>query len=475
MAIHRAYQFALWVLCSTLCCALTMSTASMALAQGGSVLSHQKISDTEGNFTGVLDNDDTFGHSITSLGDLDGDGVTDVAVGAIYDDDGGMYGIYNLGAIWVLFLNSDGTVKGHQKISDTEGNFTGILDGNDNFGSSVASLGDLDGDGIVDLAVGAINDDDGGDGHGAVWVLFLNSNGTVKGHQKISDTEGNFTGVLDTNDNFGRSITSLGDLDGDSVTDVAVGAPGDDDGGAGRGAVWVLFLNSNGTVKGHQKISDTEGNFTGVLSNGDVFGFSVASLPDIDGDNIIDLSVGAIYDDDGGDARGAVWVLFLNTNGTVKGHQKISDTEGNFTGWMSNADYFGVSVASLGDLDDDSVTDVVVGAPGDDDGGAGRGAVWVLFLNSNGTVKGHQKISDTEGNFTGTLDDSDSFGQSVSSIGDLDGDGVVDLTVGAVYDDDGGDNRGAVWVLFLNGDFTPPVCVVSPTSIDFGTVYVGSS
>ncbi|MCH8851931.1 MAG: FG-GAP repeat protein, partial [Planctomycetes bacterium] len=71
-------------------------------------------------------------------------------------------------------------VLSHQKISDTEGGFTGILDNSDIFGSSVASLGDLDGDGVGDLAVGATGDDDGGPPHGAVWVLFLNTDGTVK-------------------------------------------------------------------------------------------------------------------------------------------------------------------------------------------------------------------------------------------------------------------------------------------------------
>ena len=66
-----------------------------------------------------------------------------------------------------------GTVLSHQKISDTEGGFTGILDWYDFFGSSVASLGDLDGDGVGDLAVGAALDDDGGFDRGAMWVLFL--------------------------------------------------------------------------------------------------------------------------------------------------------------------------------------------------------------------------------------------------------------------------------------------------------------
>ena len=418
-----------------------------AHAQPGWVLSHQKISDTQGGFKGELEDVNRFGTSIASLGDLDGDGVGDLAVGVPNNGDGGKL----RGAVWVLFLNTDGTVKDGQKISDVQGGFNGILDNGDHFGNSVASLGDLDGDGVGDLAVGAYIDGDGGEGRGAVWVLLLNPDGTVKSHQKISDTQGGFTGILDDLDWFGSSVASLGDLDGDGVGDLAVGVRRDDDGGDLRGAVWLLFLNPDGTVKSHQKVSDTQGGFGGTLDNGDEFGASVAALGDLDGDGVGDLAVGAWGDDDGGSGQGAVWVLFLNTNGTVKSHQKISETQGGFTGILDDGDLFGASVASLGDLDGDGVGDLAVGANNDDDGGRSRGAVWTLFLNTNGTVKSHQKISDTQGGFAGILDDLDRFGSSVASLGDLDGDGVGDLAVGAAFDDDGGPSRGALWILFLDG------------------------
>jgi hypothetical protein len=177
----------------------------------------------------------------------------------------------------------------------------------------------LDGDGVQDIVAGAYADDDGGDSRGAVWVLFLNSDGTVKTHQKISNTEGNFTGTLNDRDSFGRSVACLNDLDGDGTVDMAVG---------NKCWFWVLFLNSDGTVKAHQKISDTEGNFTGDATCSDYFGCGIASIGDIDGDGTGDIAVGADGDDDGGNSCGAVWVLALNNDGTVKAHQKISATEG---------------------------------------------------------------------------------------------------------------------------------------------------
>jgi hypothetical protein len=118
-----------------------------------------------------------------------------------------------------------------------------------------------------------------------------------------------------------------------------------------------------------------------------------------------------------------VWVLFLESDGTVKSHQKISDTEGNFTGILNNLDYFGSSVASAGDIDGDGVNDIAVGAPGDNDGSVTHGAVWILFLETDGTVKTHQKISDLDSG-PPTSGSSELFGISVTSIGDLDSNGV---------------------------------------------------
>ncbi len=416
--------------------------AHEAMALPGEVLSHQKISEIEGGFVGPLNNSSEL-RTVTSLGDLDGDGVTDIAAGAPQFETP----TSNRGAVWIMFLNSDGTVKAEQKISAGIGGFTGSLDVGGLFGDRVANIGDLDGDGVVDLAVGNHRDDDGGTDRGALWILFLNTDGTVKASQKISDTAGGFTGVLDNSDDFGIGVDSVGDLDGDGRNELAVGAYRDDDGGPNTGAVWILFLNSNGTVSSHAKIAGLSG-----VNNDDRFGTMVAGLGDVDNDGIPDLGVSAPNSDDGGSNRGSAYVVFLNSDATVKGHQKISDTAGNFTGVLDDGDVFGQIVEGLGDVDGDGIFDLGVGAVLDDDGGPNRGAVWLLFLNSDGTVRGHQKISDTSGNFTGQLDDNDIFGVGMASIADLNGDSDIDIVVAASGDDDGGSSHGALWVLFLEGE-----------------------
>jgi CSLREA domain-containing protein len=225
-----------------------------------------------------------------------------------------------------------------------------------------------------------------------------------------------------------------------------------------------LFLNADGTVTADQKISDTTG-LTATLDNSDLFGVSVSGIGDLDSDGINDMAVGAEWDDDGGTDRGAVYVLFLNANGTVKAEQKISDTTGGLTATLDDSDYFGNDVAGIGDVNGDGVSDLAVTAVFDDDGGGDRGGVHLLFLNANGTVKAEQKISDTSGGLTATLDDDDRFGISAAGIGDLDGDGRIDLAVGAHLDDDGGTDRGAVYVLHL----APPLGPIVVNSTGDGT------
>ena len=411
------------------------------------VESSQKISDTAGNFEGVLDDNDQFGSAVANIGDLDFDGVTDLAVGAPLDDDRGT----DRGAVWILFMNDDGTVDTDQKISDSDATLSllSVLEDNDQFGSAVAELGDLNGDGVPDIAVGAPLDDDGGTDRGAVWILFMDTDGTVQFTQKISDTEGIFNSFLQDNDQFGNAIANIGDLNNDLLPEIAVGAIGDDDGGTDRGAIWILFLAANGTVNNFQKLSDTSGGFAGTLQDSDFFGSSIAGIGDLDADGFEDIAVGAIGDDDGGTDRGAVWVLFMNIDGSVRFEQKISETNANFNGGLNDNDHFGSSVAGIGDYNGDGIIDIAAGAAQDNEGGIDRGAIWIMIMDSNGEIISKSKISSTSGNFSGPLTDGDQFGSALADVGDLDLDGITDIVAGAKHDDDGGVDRGALWTLFM--------------------------
>lgn len=405
----------------------------------------QKVSADKGNFTGGLNNGDAWGAALANIGDLEGDGVIDLAVGAPGDDDNGD----NRGALWVLNMNGDGTVDVSTKIAENVNGFTGDLDNNDQFGSAVAGIGDLNGDGFQDIAVGAPLDDDGGDERGALYILFMNGNGTVASSSKISHQQGGFPGNLDDGEQFGGAVTSLGDLDNDGIQDLAVGAPLTIDNSTRKGAVWILFMNSNGTVKSGRKIGDGDGNFKDNLSADDRFGSAVAGIGDLDGDGIPDLAVGADEHDAGGSNRGAVWILFMNRDGTVKNQRRIASDDGGFEGGLRDGDHFGSAIARVGDLNEDGIADLAVGAELDDDGGTDRGAVWVLFMKTDGKVKDQIKISNLDGKFKEDLDDGDMFGAALANLGNLNNDKSDDIAVGAPLDDDDEIDAGAFYILFM--------------------------
>jgi len=421
-------------------------SSNVIKAQINPIVKYQKISNIQGNFGNNLSANDLFGNSSDSIGDINGDGVTDIIVSSYGDDEKGT----DMGAIYVMRLTVDGLVKSFTKITKNKNGFTGNIESGDVFGSGFAALGDINNDGYYDVAVGAEYDDDGGSWNGAIYLLSLDTSGKVLNTQKISALTGGFTGVLSGSPAFGSDIANIGDLNGDGVNDLAVGSRRDNDGGTRHGAVWILFMNANGTVHHQKKISDTQGNFTATLGFEDFFGVSVEYLGDIDNDGHIELAVGSHFDDDGGTDKGAVYILSLDTGGTVLNYQKISDTYGNFSNVLSAGDKFGVSITKIGDLNNDSIIDIAVGAYGDNTAGSHAGAFYILYLNANGTVKYHLKVTQGYNNFSGNLDPGDLFGVSVSSIGKY-GD-MYALLIGARADDDGALNAGAAYVLSIEGD-----------------------
>ena len=140
--------------------------------------------------------------------------------------------------MWLLSIEQDGTVAFQTKISDTDLP-AGTLSTNDQFGGRhVANIGDLDGDGRDELAVGAFKDNDGAIDAGAMYTLFFNDDLSVRRVQKISALEGGLDATLEFDDLFGMTVAQLGDIDGDGIPDIAVGNNKDDDGGVDRGAVF---------------------------------------------------------------------------------------------------------------------------------------------------------------------------------------------------------------------------------------------
>ncbi|HED67111.1 MAG TPA: hypothetical protein ENJ09_16335 [Planctomycetes bacterium] len=382
--------------------------SGVALAQTGEVVSQFRVAEGEAGFQGPAGQG--FAGSMAALGDLDGDGVGDLAVGEDGED-----------AFWILFLRADGTVRGELRVADGQAGFQADpAVSNLGFGSALATLGDLDGDGTLELAVGARHG--GLKGRGTVWILSLDSSGSVVHQVLITNGSGGLGTPLPVFSEFGAAVASIGDVDGDGIVDLAVGAPRP----SAWGAVYVLLLNSDGTVRAWTKLSRSAGGVVaGTLQFLDRFGESLAGIGDRNGDAIPDLAVGVPgYRPmpPSGMQAGAVRVVYLAASGQSIGMQ-IFDEASTGTNFGDEGE-FGVALASLGDLDGDGGSDLLVGQRSSP---VGPPEAWCLFLRPDGTMRGVQRLM-----LRDFVQPAAGSALSVASLGDPDGDGLEDVVLGVV-------------------------------------------
>jgi hypothetical protein len=339
--------------------------------------------------------------------------------------------------------------------------FNGGIAPGERFGRAVTGLGDLDGDGVPEIAVGSRSDADGGTDAGAVYVVFMNRDLSPRAARKIGAKSGDLpAGEIAGGDMFGYGVAGLGDLDGDGVPDLAISAPGGEPPGTGAnvnsGLVFVCFLRPDGSVR--ESVRHDGGNGLPVVL-GDSAGQGLASLGDLDGDGRNELGIGVPGADDGGFNRGAALVARLGPDGSIVGIDRVSDASPATLLSLDDVDNFGGrGLAGLGDLDGDGTREIAIGCYRDDDGGTDSGAAWIVSLapRPRGGLDpvAARKISAAQGGLPGPLAPDDLFGMTVAPLGDLDGDGIPDLAVGNNKDDTGGVDMGSLFLLGLNRDAT---------------------
>ena len=415
------------------------------------------MSDNDGGFVinGVT-TDDRSGISVSGAGDVNGDGLDDIIVGASGANPNGLSGS---GASYVVFGKTDGEVVALDDVANGNNGF--VLNGANSFdlsGGSVSRAGDVNGDGLDDIIVGAPGvSPNGNPFSGASYVVFGNSDGNAVelGEVGGGDNDGF---VLNGTDFFGRSgssVSGAGDVNGDGLDDLIIGALGaDGTNGLSSGVSYVVFGKTDGVAVQLNDIADGAGFVINGADARDQSGNSVSGAGDVNGDGLDDLIIGAFRAGPNGTDSGASYVVFGKADGD---DVQLNSIELGFGGFVINGasanDRSGNSVSGAGDVNDDGFADLIVGAnlANDDNSGAS----YVVFGKADGNAVELSDIADNAGFVINGADADDQSGISVSGAGDINGDGLDDLIIGANQADPNGTdnmNSGASYLVFGKTD-----------------------
>ncbi len=385
------------------------------------------------------------GAAVSSVGDINGDGLDDMLVGAYGFNStgtGAAYVIYGKTGTAAVNLNSLATSQGFSIIGASS---------NEGAGITVSGAGDFNGDGINDLLVGTYL--------GRSYLVY----GTTSGYSNL-----NFSSLIAGGSTAGFTIygesgqtlmvSNAGDVNGDGFDDLLIG-----DSNTSAGKAYVVYGRGDGSNANIQLSSLTSGTSTqGFVINGistdDKTGSSVSYAGDVNGDGLADMVVGAWR----ANSSGQAYVVFGKSGGTainLSGLTAPSNTQGFIIKGETSSLYTGYTVSHAGDFNGDGLDDLIIGAPNTTvNGKTFTGVSYVVYGKTSGNTIDLSAVAAGNGGFKligNSAYTTATIGESVSYAGDVNGDGFADLIIGGRGADPAtGQDAGETYIVYGGTKYT---------------------